>query len=240
MTAAAVFLDTEEAFDTTWHIGLLYKLCTLQFWINLIKLNSSFLSQRKFRVSVEGEMSTPRDIQAGVPQVSVLFLTLYSLYINDTPQTPDICLNLFADDICIYATDRKEGYALRKLQRGLSAIETWCERLNIKANTDKTHAIYFSHRLGPRKAHLTLNGQNIPFVNHVKYLSVTFDKRIIWRLLIEMTEAKAFRTFTRIYSLLKSERLRANIKLTLHKALIRSVITYACPACELAIDKHLL
>jgi hypothetical protein len=42
--------------------------------------------------------------------------------------------------------------------------------------------------------------------------------------------AKAFRTFIRIYSLLKSERLSAKIKLTLHKALIRSVMTYACSA----------
>jgi hypothetical protein len=41
-------------------------------------------------------------------------------------------LGLFADDTYIYATDRKEGYVLRKLQRGLSAIETWCERWNIK------------------------------------------------------------------------------------------------------------
>jgi hypothetical protein len=40
-----------------------------------------------------------------------------------------------------------------------------------------------------------------------------------------MTEAKAFRTFTRVSSLFKSERLRADIKLTLHKALIRSVMT---------------
>jgi hypothetical protein len=37
--------------------------------------------------------------------------------------------------------------------------------------------------------------------------------------------AKAFRTFIRIYSLLKSEHLTANIKLILHKALIRSVMT---------------
>jgi hypothetical protein len=44
-----------------------------------------------------------------------------------------------------------------------------------------------------------------------------------------MTEAKTFRTFIRIYSLFKSERLSASIKLTLNKALIRSVMTYACP-----------
>jgi hypothetical protein len=80
----------------------------------------------------------------------------------------------------------------------------------------------------------------IPFVNHVKYLGVIFDKRITWRLHLEMTEAKAFRTFIRIYSLLKSERFSAKIKLTLHKALIRTVITYACPPWELATDTYLL
>jgi hypothetical protein len=51
-----------------------------------------------------------------------------------------------------------------------------------------------------------------------------------------MIEAKAFRTFNRIYSVLRNERLSANLKLTLHKAVIRSVITYASPAWELAAD----
>jgi hypothetical protein len=39
---------------------------------------------------------------------------------------------------------------------------------------------------------------------------------------------------------LKSERLSANIKLTLHKALISSVMTYACPTWELAANTYLL
>jgi hypothetical protein len=68
MSTDAVFLDIEKTFDTIWHLGLLYKLPQLKFSISLIKLISSFLCQRKFRVSVECEMSTPRDIQAGVPQ----------------------------------------------------------------------------------------------------------------------------------------------------------------------------
>jgi hypothetical protein len=55
-----------------------------------------------------------------------------------------------------------------------------------------------------------------------------------------MIEVKDFSTFIRIYSLFKSERLRAYIKLTRHRALIRSVMTYACPAWELATDAHLL
>jgi hypothetical protein len=60
ISTAAVFLDIEKAFDTTWNPGLLYKLSKLQLSVNLIKLTSSYLRHRKFRVSVEGELSTPR------------------------------------------------------------------------------------------------------------------------------------------------------------------------------------
>jgi hypothetical protein len=56
----------------------------------------------------------------------------------------------------------------------------------------------FFRRLRPPEAQLTLNVWNIPFVNRVKYLGVVCDKRIIWRLHIEIIEAKAFRTFIRI------------------------------------------
>jgi hypothetical protein len=55
-----------------------------------------------------------------------------------------------------------------------------------------------------------------------------------------MIKAKAFRIFIRIYCLLKSERLSANIKLTLHKVLLRTQITYACPAWDLAADAYFL
>jgi hypothetical protein len=52
-----------------------------------------------------------------------------------------------------------------------------------------------------------LEGWNVPFVNGAKYDGVTVDKRITWRLHIEATEAEALKTFIRIYSLLKSDRL---------------------------------
>jgi hypothetical protein len=55
-----------------------------------------------------------------------------------------------------------------------------------------------------------------------------------------MIEPKALRTFIRIYSLFKSKLLSANIKLTLHKALIRSIMTYACPDWEFVAESHLL
>jgi hypothetical protein len=115
MSTDAVFLDIDNSFDTTWDLYLLYKLSDLTFSISLIKRINSFLSQRNFRVSVEGEISTPRDMQALVPQSSVLSPTLYSLYINDTLQTLAVYLGIFAEDTCIHETNRKRGLCSQKV-----------------------------------------------------------------------------------------------------------------------------
>jgi hypothetical protein len=204
MSTVAVFLDTKKAFDTTWHSGLLYKLSKLEFLTSLIKLIGSFPSQRKCTVRVEGEMSTPRIRQAGVPQGSVLSTTLFNTNINSAPQTHGVHLALVADDTSLYVTDRMEGFVVSNLQRGLISVDTWCERRYIKTNQDKTRGFYFFRRRRPPQCHFTLNGRHIPFVNSVKYLGVIFVKKVSWRLHTEMIETKVFRTFVTIYSQFKS------------------------------------
>jgi retron-type reverse transcriptase len=77
MSTAAVFFDIGKTFDTTWHSSLLYKLSKLEFSTN---------SQRKLCVSVECEISMPREMRVGVPQGSVLSPTLHNMYINDAPK----------------------------------------------------------------------------------------------------------------------------------------------------------
>jgi hypothetical protein len=53
------------------------------------------------------------------------------------------------------------------------------------------------------------------------------------------TSAKALGTYIRIYYLFRIECLSTNIKLILYKALIRSIMVYACPTWEYAMDAHL-
>jgi len=57
---------------------------------------------------------------------------------------------------------------------------SFCKQLNTKISDNKTQAIYFFHRNRPVEARRTLKGWNIPYANHVKYLGVISDKRIIW------------------------------------------------------------
>jgi hypothetical protein len=53
MSTAAVLLDIEKTFDTTWHFGLLYKLSELELSTSHSKLTDSFLTNRKFKVLLE-------------------------------------------------------------------------------------------------------------------------------------------------------------------------------------------
>jgi hypothetical protein len=136
-----------NAFDTAWHPGLLCKLHKLNFSINLIKLIISFLSERKFTVSVEGEMSTHRKIQAGVPEGSILSPTLYNMYINVTPP-PEHYVFIFPSLPMILVCTSMPQVAKKvmfsescsassvQLRRGVSA--------GTKMSEDKTLAVYFS------------------------------------------------------------------------------------------------
>jgi hypothetical protein len=102
---------------------------------------------------------------------------MYNLYINDTPQAPGENLTLFPDNTYLYATDRQEGYILRKFQHDLNCMATWFVRWNVIINEEKTRAIYFIHRKRMPDSPITLNGRNFPFVNSVNYLGVISVKR---------------------------------------------------------------
>jgi hypothetical protein len=75
------------------------------------------------------------------------------------------------------------------------------KRWNIKNNEGKSQAIYSSTRYRVPDDALQINEQDIPFVNNVTHLGVTFYRRMTWRNHIKRTVAKVLRTYIRIYSL---------------------------------------
>jgi hypothetical protein len=101
ISTAALFLDIEKVIDTTWHPGLLYELSKLKFSTSLIKVISSSVAAKTQSLE-RSQISTPRCMQTGVPQGSVLSPTPYNLYVNDTSQTIGLNLALFVDVTCLY------------------------------------------------------------------------------------------------------------------------------------------
>ena len=101
--APAVALDISKAFDRVWHAGLLHKLKFYGISGQIFGLISSFLSNRRLRVVLDGKSSQEYPVNAGVPQGSILGPTLFLLYINDLPDDVicDIAMN--PDDTTLYS-----------------------------------------------------------------------------------------------------------------------------------------
>ena len=70
-------LDIFKAFDRVWHGGLLHKLTS--YGISGQILVSSFLSNRRLRVVLDGNSSQEYPVNAGVPQGSILGPRLLSV-----------------------------------------------------------------------------------------------------------------------------------------------------------------
>ena len=94
----AVALDIFKAFDRVWHAGLLHKLKSYGISGQIFGLISSFHSNRRLQVVLDGKSSQEYPVNDAVPQGSILGPTLFQLYINDLPDDVICNIAIYADD----------------------------------------------------------------------------------------------------------------------------------------------
>ena len=76
----AVALDISKTFDRVWHADLPHTLKSYGISGQIFGLISSFLSNRKLQMVLDGKSSQEYPINAGVPQGFILGPTLFLLY----------------------------------------------------------------------------------------------------------------------------------------------------------------
>ena len=84
------------------HKGLLFKFPQNGISGNPLDLLSSFLSDRKQRVFLNGQTSEWRNVTAGIPQGSILGPLLLLIYINNLSGDLSSQAKLFADDTSLF------------------------------------------------------------------------------------------------------------------------------------------
>ena len=127
-----------------WHRGLVAKLRSIGVNGSLLNWFITYLSCRKQRVIIEGVHSDWRNIEAGVPQGSVLGPLLFLIYINDLPDTISSRCFLFADDFFLLEKVQSPSVCTSKLNHDLTSISVWAKRWLVTMNESKTKSIVFS------------------------------------------------------------------------------------------------
>ena len=98
----SVFFDLESAYDTTRKYGIMNDLHDFGIKGWLPYFISAFLDERQFRVRVGDTFSGPHLQEMGVPQGSILSVTLFSVKINNIVRSvcPGVESFLYVDDFC--------------------------------------------------------------------------------------------------------------------------------------------
>ena len=109
------------------HQRLLQKLKAHGIGDGLIYRIEQWLTERRQRVVVDGEVSNWKSVLSGVPQGSVLGLLLFLLYFNDLNDNITSNVFKFADDTNVFRkvnTDGEQQY----LQNDLGTLVKWSEK----------------------------------------------------------------------------------------------------------------
>lgn len=222
---SAVFLDISQAFDRVWHMGLLYKIKN-QLPHSFYSILASYLNKRCFEVKVQNETSELYDISSGVPQGSILGPVLYLIFTADIPKKEDTMIATYADDTAILSVNTEAASASATLQRHLIEIEEWLGLWRIKANNSKSVHVTFTLRKGDCPP-VTLNGEQIPHSDNVKYLGMHLDRRLTWKSHIWTKRKQLDTKFRSLYWLVgKKSQLSNESKMLIYKAILKPIWTY--------------
>ncbi len=123
----AVFFDLEKACDTTWRYHILHQLASLGLKGNMAVFIQSFLFHCSFRVQISSSISSSFTQYEGVPQGSVLSITLFLIAVNGIVSTPPLGVrsSLCVDDLAIYSSGPSLPALHTLIQSAISSTSSW-------------------------------------------------------------------------------------------------------------------
>ena len=222
----AILLDFAKAFDKVPHKRLLSKLSSYGITSNTHNWITSFLSNRKQRVSVNGALSDITDVTSGVPQGSVLGPILFLLYINDINENIKSSIRLFADDSIIY---RKINSNIdhQILQTDLIQLEKWSDKWQMQFNISKCVHLPITNKTKPSSHQYSLFGQPLSKVTSHAYLGVKLDSKLSWAKHITEITTKSSKVLGMVKRTLGP--CKREVKDTAYNMLVRPKLEYASP-----------
>lgn len=220
--AVLLLLDFSKAFDTIPHHKLCAKLeSQFNFAPSAVNLVKSYLEDRQQTVFCGDLASESGVVTSGVPQGSIFGPLLFCCHVNDLPNVLRHCsIQLYADDVQLYIgrLGPCSRDLIRMMNEDLDRIAVWSERNQLSVNQAKSKALLIQGRrrtkaqleLLPR---ISMNGQEIEWVDSSKNLGFVFQADLQWDGLIQQQCGKIYGSLRALRNSASSAPVNTRLKL---------------------------
>lgn len=173
-------LDLSKAYNRVWRPAVLRQLINWGIHGNMGNFIHNFLQNRTFQVIIGNTQSQTFQEETGVPQGSVLAVTLFLISMNSvfTYLPKGVYIFVYADDIVIAVVGKTPKAVRRKLQAAVRSVSRWADSVGFQMAAEKcsiTHCCMLRHH--PWENPVTINGCEIPFKKEMRILGVTIDRK---------------------------------------------------------------
>ncbi|GFT37498.1 probable RNA-directed DNA polymerase from transposon X-element [Trichonephila clavipes] len=176
----SLFFDIEKAYDRTWRYGILRNMYDFGLRGNIPIFIFNFLAVRYFNVRI-GHSSSHKFFQdQGVPQGSVLSVTLFNIHMSNILQLPPSVRGmLYVDDLQVSCQGSDMRLIERQLQTTVNRLVQWCDQNGHTISPSKSSCVHFCRKrnLHPDPS-IHIRYIPIPVVSAVRFLGVIFDCKL--------------------------------------------------------------
>ena len=247
----SVFVDLEKAYDTCWSLLVLQELYKAGLRGNLPVLIREFMRNRKFQVRVGKNLSEVKKLEMGVPQGSILSVTLFLLAINTVIRYLPACVDrsVYVDDLRFSVLASNLQTAQRLLNGALVQLGKWMRSTGFRISETKTKVVVFHRRPVSEKSRnhvldftldLRLEGRLLEVVREIKFLGLIFDQRLTWNAQLGELRRKCLKALGALKVMSKyNRRTDRDVYIRIYKAMVLSKLDYGCQVYGTASDAAL-
>ena len=189
----SIHIDVSKAFDSCNHDIIKLKLRRLG--LNAIgqELMSSYLLNRVQELWLDNECGGKFAINIGVGQGTVLGPTLFKIYILDMHLSTGLFSLRFADDTNLVGVGNNKEQTEQDINFELEKLHNWFCKNKLTLHPDKSRYIIYTKE---KLINLKLGGKDLMRCGYglqeegVKFLGVTIDENLDWKLHIKSVKKK--------------------------------------------------
>ena len=236
--AGVCMLDMSAAFDVVDPELLLQKLQLYGFDDGAVEWMKNYLTNRSQSVYIDGSLSSPLDVEVGVPQGSILGPLCYIIFTNDLPETIhedtvhdenstfpkthcSVCGGLccFADDSTYSVGEGDQDILSGKLTEKYKVIANYMTNNRLKLNDDKTHLLVMStqQKRARGNIHVSISTptETIQPIKSEKLLGIHIHENMKWSEYVQDNDQSLIKQLTSRLSALKITSRLASFKVRL-------------------------